>query len=73
MSLDPELISILRCPKCKGRLELKDERGFACATCNLLYPIVDDIPNFLISEAQPLHEQPLQAPPQEPSQMPSQE
>ncbi|MFH1132250.1 MAG: Trm112 family protein, partial [Pseudomonadota bacterium] len=38
MSLDPELIRIIRCPKCKGEVELKeDQSGFVCHSCNLLY------------------------------------
>ncbi|MCC6746513.1 MAG: Trm112 family protein [Deltaproteobacteria bacterium] len=55
MPLDPDLIRILRCPKCKGELELKkDESAFICHGCKLTYPVVDEIPNFLVSEAQPL-------------------
>lgn len=51
--ISPELIEILACPKCKGPLE-QQERGFACQDCRLLFPIDDDIPNFLIEEAVPL-------------------
>ncbi len=55
MPLDKQLLEILRCPKCKGMLTLEDnETGFVCAACRLRYLIVDGIPNFLISEAQPL-------------------
>ena len=55
MPISKELLEILACPKCKGAIKLKpDESGFVCEACRLLYPIVDDIPNFLIEEAKPL-------------------
>jgi uncharacterized protein len=55
MALDKELIDILRCPKCKGDLELdKEQTAFDCKPCKLRYPVVDNIPNFLIDEALPL-------------------
>jgi len=48
-------MAMLTCPKCRRHVELKPEReGFVCETCRLLYPIEDDIPNFLIDEARPL-------------------
>lgn len=54
MTLSKDLLEILACPKCKGKVTLKDDQsGFVCASCKLLYPIVDDIPNFLIEEAKP--------------------
>jgi uncharacterized protein YbaR (Trm112 family) len=62
MALNPDLIDLLACPKCKGALTLRpDESAFECASCKLGYPVVDDIPNFIIEEAQP-----LQAPPAPP-------
>jgi uncharacterized protein YbaR (Trm112 family) len=55
MPLNRELIDILACPKCKGPLKLRpDESAFECPTCKLAYLVTDDIPNFLIEEAQPL-------------------
>jgi uncharacterized protein len=55
MALNRELIDILACPKCKGALKLRaDESAFECPTCKLVYLVTDDIPNFLIDEAQPL-------------------
>jgi uncharacterized protein len=54
MALSQDLIDILACPKCKGSLRLQpDQSGFICEACKLLYPVVDDIPNFLIEEARP--------------------
>ena len=55
MALNRELIDILACPKCKGALKLRDDQSaFECGDCKLAYPVVDEIPNFIIEEAQPL-------------------
>jgi uncharacterized protein YbaR (Trm112 family) len=55
MAVAQELIDIVACPKCKGKVKLlEDGSGFACSGCKLLYPIQDDIPNFLIEEAKAL-------------------
>jgi uncharacterized protein YbaR (Trm112 family) len=54
MPVPPELIEILRCPKCKSTVELKpDGSALKCtnAECSLVYPIKDDIPVMLIEEA----------------------
>jgi uncharacterized protein YbaR (Trm112 family) len=51
-----ELMGILACPVCKGRLELKitEEKeedvitgSLYCKKCNHNYPISDSIPNLL--------------------------
>lgn len=52
-----ELINILVCPKCRGRLaetRHEDRSGFICEACGLVYPIMDDIPVMLIDQAIPL-------------------
>ena len=54
MAISPELLEILRCPKCKSKVELKpDESGLKCtnAECALVYPIRDEIPVMLVEEA----------------------
>jgi uncharacterized protein YbaR (Trm112 family) len=54
MAISPELLEILRCPKCKSEVELKaDGSGLRCVNpeCALVYPIRDDIPVMLIDEA----------------------
>lgn len=52
MSIAPELLQILVCPKCKGPLEHRpDELTLVCAKCRLSYPIRDGIPIMLIDEA----------------------
>ena len=54
MSLPPELLEILVCPKCRGELEYRVEpESLLCHTCRLVYPIEDGIPIMLIDEAKP--------------------
>jgi hypothetical protein len=57
MGLSKDLLDILRCPKCKSELTVeKDESGFVCHECKLLYPVEDGIPNFLVEDARQLDE-----------------
>jgi uncharacterized protein YbaR (Trm112 family) len=54
MAISPELLEILRCPKCKSELDLKpDQSGLKCLNpeCSLVYPIKDEIPVMLVEEA----------------------
>ncbi|MEO0179931.1 MAG: DUF2520 domain-containing protein [candidate division WOR-3 bacterium] len=51
--LDPVLLSVLACPKCKGELEYrKDDSALICHNCRLRFRIEDGIPIMLISEAE---------------------
>ena len=53
--LDPKLLEILVCPKCKGDLDYDAEGAtLTCPACKLVYEIRDDIPILLIDEARPL-------------------
>jgi uncharacterized protein YbaR (Trm112 family) len=55
MTLAPELLEILVCPKCKGDLEYREaESVLVCPACRLAYPVEDDIPVMLIDEARPI-------------------
>ena len=56
MSLAPDLLAILVCPKCKGPLEHRatPTEELVCHACRLRYPVEDDIPIMLIDEAKPL-------------------
>jgi uncharacterized protein YbaR (Trm112 family) len=55
MSLPPELLDILVCPKCKGDLEHRvSPESLVCHACGLIYAVEDDIPILLIDEAKPL-------------------
>jgi uncharacterized protein len=57
MPLDPKLLEIIACPKCHGRLASNpDGNALVCRACRLSYPIVDEIPNLIIEDAQPLAE-----------------
>lgn len=55
MALDKKLLSILVCPLCRGDLELdRDANELICRVDQLAYPIRDDIPVMLDSEARQL-------------------
>jgi len=49
------LMEILRCPKCKGELELNviqeedeiEEGTLECGKCDITYPIEEGIPNMI--------------------------
>ena len=54
MAISPELLEILRCPKCKSRVQINAEQtSLKCtnAECALVYPIRDEIPVMLVDEA----------------------
>lgn len=53
MKLDPELLAILACPACHGRLR-PDEAAqtLDCQECGLRFPVRDDIPVLLVDEAE---------------------
>lgn len=53
--LDPKLLEILVCPKCRGELVLQENPpALTCSNCRLVYEIRDDIPILLIDEAKPM-------------------
>lgn len=55
MTISKELLEILACPKCKGRVRLtEDPLSIVCDACRLRYPVRDDIPVMLIDEAESL-------------------
>lgn len=55
MAVSQELLDILVCPKCKGKIDLNDSKdGLTCDACQLMYEIRDDIPVMLIDEAKPI-------------------
>ena len=52
MSIDKKLLAILVCPACKGNLDYdKEAEELICSADHLAYPIKDDIPIMLESEA----------------------
>lgn len=55
MTLSPQLLAVLVCPRCKGALEYRQQEAvLVCPSCRLRYPIRDDIPIMLTDEATPL-------------------
>lgn len=53
MALNPDLVALLVCPKCKGELELEsDDSSFCCPVCRLRYPVREGIPVMLVEEAE---------------------
>jgi uncharacterized protein len=52
MAVNPELLKILVCPLCKAPVNLTSSgQGLKCSQCRRVYPIRDDIPVMLVSEA----------------------
>ncbi len=51
--VNKELMEVLACPKCKGKVELKN-RFVICRKCKLAFPVLDDVPDMLIEDAWPL-------------------
>jgi uncharacterized protein YbaR (Trm112 family) len=51
--LDPELVSLLACPNCKGAIEYREEEQVIACTgaCGYRYPVVNGIPHMLVEEA----------------------
>jgi uncharacterized protein len=56
LTLAPELLRILVCPKCKGTLEHRagPPESLVCRNCRLVYEVQDGIPVMLIDEARAL-------------------
>ena len=55
MSLSPQLLAVLVCPRCKGALDYRPaEDALDCVRCMLRYPVRDSIPIMLVDEALPL-------------------
>jgi uncharacterized protein len=55
MTLSPQLLAVLVCPKCRGEIEYREaESSLVCHQCQLRYLVREDIPVMLIDEATPL-------------------
>ncbi len=57
--IDPRLLEILVCPRCKGELEYRTEgnESLICKKCAVVFPVRDDIPVMLMDEAVPVKSQ----------------
>ncbi|MGH9620289.1 MAG: HEPN domain-containing protein [Bryobacteraceae bacterium] len=52
MAISEELLEILVCPVCKGKVILKEDgSGLKCVQCKRVYPVRDDIPVMLVDQA----------------------
>ena len=49
--ISKELLEILACPACKADVKLENDK-IICTKCGRRYPIKDDIPIMLVSEAE---------------------
>ena len=55
MALRPDLLALLVCPVCKGDLAYDASANtFTCPACRLRYKVIDDIPDFLVDNAEKL-------------------
>ncbi len=54
MAVDQELLAILVCPNCRGKVEYREaEQKIYCrGKCRYVYQVRDDIPIMLIDEAE---------------------
>ncbi len=53
MSVKPELMEILACPKCKQPVtQAEDGQSISCPACRLRFPVRDEIPVMLLDEAE---------------------
>ncbi len=57
MAFRQELLEIVVCPKCLGKISYDAaKQGLICSKCELLYPIQNEIPIMLEDEAFPIRE-----------------
>lgn len=60
--IEPNLLDILACPICKGKLYLNKEKNeLVCKGDRMAFPIRDDIPVMLETEARDLNSEELEA------------
>ena len=56
--MDKQLLSMLVCPQCKGKLKLdRDANELLCTFDGLAYPIQDGVPVMLENEARKMSEE----------------
>ena len=51
MTLDRQLLEILRCPACRGVLAEPADDELTCTGCGNAYPIRNGVPLLLVDEA----------------------
>ncbi len=50
--LAPELLAMVRCPRCRGTLHAAPA-ALRCDGCRLLFSVAEGVPNFLLEDARP--------------------
>ncbi|NJM32293.1 MAG: Trm112 family protein [Limnobacter sp.] len=56
--MDSQLIDVLVCPLCKGKLFKRPQDGaLLCKADKLAFPVRESIPVMLVEQAQPLDEE----------------
>ena len=53
MAVDPQLLEILVCTACHGKIRPVGDEGLECTACGRIYPIREGIPVMLVDEAGP--------------------
>ena len=60
MPVHPELLEMVRCPRCRGTLVQREappaEDALVCGACRVAYPVIGGIPLLLEDEARPLEQ-----------------
>ena len=51
MTLDAQLLEILRCPACRAPFSEPTSEELACTGCGAAYPIRNGVPVLLVDEA----------------------
>jgi uncharacterized protein YbaR (Trm112 family) len=52
VTLDRQLLELVRCPDCHGTLTPDDaQASLTCDACGLVYPVRDGVPVLLVDEA----------------------
>jgi uncharacterized protein YbaR (Trm112 family) len=53
MPIEKDLLDLMVCPACHGKLvEKSDASGLKCDACKRVYPIIDQIPCVIVDKAQ---------------------
>ena len=59
MTISQDLLEILVCPACRGKVELKPDGGaLKCVECRRVYPVKNGIPAMVVDEAKIEDEEP---------------
>jgi uncharacterized protein YbaR (Trm112 family) len=53
MTLDRQLLEIVRCPACLGRFSEPAADELTCSSCGAAYPVRNGVPVLLVDEARP--------------------